>query len=110
MLAIGGLFLGWFSPTQAGAIGACGALLIGLLRGNFSLSRSLEAIKDGIRTACMVMMIIAGATVFGHFLAISNIPFALADWVGNLQLPPMVIMGVLILIYFWAAFSWTPWL
>jgi len=104
VLAIGGLFLGWFSPTQAGAIGASGAFLIGLFRGKFDLKVILESIKDGLRTACMVLFIITGATVFGHFLAISNIPFALAEWVENLPLPPLAIMGVLVFIYFIGGF------
>jgi C4-dicarboxylate transporter, DctM subunit len=103
-LAIGGLFLGWFSPTQAGAIGACGAFFIGLFRGHFNLKVILESMKDGLRTSCMVLFILAGATVFGHFLAISNIPFALAEWVENLPLPSMAIMCVLLLIYFFGGF------
>jgi C4-dicarboxylate transporter, DctM subunit len=104
LLAIGGLFLGWFSPTQAGAIGASGAFLIGLFRGQFDLKFIFETTKDGLRTACMVLFIITGATVFGHFLAISNIPFALAEWVENLPLPPLAIMGVLVFIYFIGGF------
>jgi C4-dicarboxylate transporter DctM subunit len=104
LLAIGGLFLGWFSPTQAGAVGACGALIIGLFRGHFDLKVIVESTKDGLRTACMVLFILAGATVFGHFLAISNIPFALAEWVENLPLSPMAIMGVLLGIYFVGGF------
>jgi C4-dicarboxylate transporter DctM subunit len=103
-LAIGGLFLGWFSPTQAGAVGASGALVIGLFRGHSDLKITVESTKDGLRTACMVLFILAGATVFGHFLAISNIPFALAEWVENLPLPPMAIMGVLLIIYFIGGF------
>jgi C4-dicarboxylate transporter DctM subunit len=103
-LAIGGLFLGWFSPTQAGAVGACGAFMIGLLRGKFDLQVILESTKDGLRTACMVLFILSGATVFGHFLAISNIPFALIEWVESLPFPPMAIMGVLIFIYFIGGF------
>lgn len=103
-LTIGGLFLGWFSPTQAGAIGAFGALLIGIFRGQLRVKTTIDALKDGLRTACMVLFIITGATVFGHFLAISNIPFALADWVGNLPIPRMAIMGIMILIYFAGGF------
>lgn len=103
-LAVGGLFLGWFSPTQAGAVGACGAFMIGLFRGKFDLKVILESTRDGLRTACMVLFILAGATVFGHFLAISNIPFALTEWVEHLPLPPMAIMGVLIFIYFVGGF------
>ena len=104
VLTIGGIFLGWFSPTQAGAVGAFGALLIGVFRGHLKLKTTIDALKDGLRTACMVLLIITGATVFGHFLAISNIPFSLADWVGNLPIPRIAIMGVMILIYFAGGF------
>jgi tripartite ATP-independent transporter DctM subunit len=103
-LAVGGLFLGWFSPTQAGGIGAFGAFAIGLFRGGFNFKVTLDATRDGLRTSCMVLFIIAGATVFGHFMAISNIPFKLADWVGNLPIPPMAIMGVIIFLYFIGGF------
>ena len=104
LLAIGGLFLGWFSPTQAGAIGAGGALLIGLIRGKLTWKSFFETGKDGLLTGCMVLFIIAGAVVFGHFLAISTIPFLLADWVGNLPIPNMAIMGIIIFIYFIGGF------
>jgi len=103
-LAIGGLFLGWFSPTQAGAIGAGGALVIGLARRELSWRTFFEATKDGLRTSCMVIFIITGAIVFGHFMAISRIPFILADWVGGLPLPTMGIVGVIALIFFIGGF------
>jgi tripartite ATP-independent transporter DctM subunit len=103
-LAIGGLFLGWFSPTQAGAIGAGGALVIGLVRRQLSWRTFFEAGKEGLRTACMVLLIITGAVIFGHFMAVSTIPFALADWIGQLPIPPMAVMAVLIFIYFIGGF------
>ena len=98
-LVIGGLFLGWFTPTQAGGIGAAGALAIGLVRRELNWRVFIESTKDGLRTSCMVLCVIAGATVFGHFMAVSTIPFVLADWVGGLPLPPMAIMGVIVLVY-----------
>jgi tripartite ATP-independent transporter DctM subunit len=101
---IGGLFAGFFSPTQAGAIGAFGAFFIGLFRGKLKPKRTMDAIRDGLRTSAMVLFIITGAAVFGHFLAISSIPFILADWVGNLPIPPMAIMGVMVFIYFIGGF------
>jgi C4-dicarboxylate transporter, DctM subunit len=103
-LTIGGMFLGWFSPTQAGAIGAGGALVIGLLRGQLSWKNFIESGKDGLLTSCMVMFIITGATVFGHFMAISNIPFILADWTASLPLSTMSIMGIIIVMYFIGGF------
>jgi tripartite ATP-independent transporter DctM subunit len=104
LLTIGGLFLGWFSPTQAGAIGAGGALLIGIGRRQLSLKSFLEAGKEGLRTSCMVLVIITGATIFGHFMAISTIPFALADWIKSLPIPPVALMGVIIFLYFVGGF------
>jgi C4-dicarboxylate transporter DctM subunit len=99
LLAIGGLFLGWFSPTQAGAIGAGGALLIGLARRQLSWRSFFEAGKEGLRTSCMVIFIITGAIIFGHFMAVSRIPFVLAEWLGGLPIHPMAVMGVIIFIY-----------
>jgi C4-dicarboxylate transporter DctM subunit len=103
-LAIGGLFLGWFSPTQSGAIGAGGSLIIGLARRQVTWRSFVEAGKEGLRTACMVLFIITGATIFGHFMAVSRIPFMLADWLGGLPIHPMAVMVVIIFIYFIGGF------
>jgi tripartite ATP-independent transporter DctM subunit len=99
LLAIGGLFLGWFSPTQAGAIGAGGALVIGLARRQLTWRSFFDAGKEGLRTSCMVLFIITGATVFGKFMAVSRIPFVLAEWLGGLPIHPMAVMGIIIIIY-----------
>ncbi|MFQ6078558.1 MAG: TRAP transporter large permease, partial [Thermodesulfobacteriota bacterium] len=104
VLAIGGLFLGWFSPTQAGAIGAGGALIIGLARRQLSWRIFFEAGKEGLRTGCMVIFIITGAVIFGHFMAVSTIPFILADWFGGLPIHRMAVMGVIVFIYFIGGF------
>jgi C4-dicarboxylate transporter DctM subunit len=104
LLAIGGLFLGWFSPTQAGAIGAGGALLIGLARRQIRWQSFIEAIKDGLETSCMVIFIITGAVIFGHFMTVSRIPFLLADWLGALPIHPMAVMVVIVFIYFIGGF------
>ncbi len=98
-LVIGGLFLGWFSPTQAGAAGAAGALLIGLARRQLNWQGFLFAVKDALRITCMVMVIVTGAIVFGHFIAVAKIPLVLADWVGGLPLPTAAIMGIIVLMY-----------
>ncbi len=104
LLTIGGLFLGWFSPTQAGAIGAAGALVIGLARRRLTWKRFIEAGIEGLQTACMVIFIITGAVIFGHFLAITTIPFLLAETVGRLPIPPIGVMAVIIFIYFIGGF------
>jgi len=104
LLAIGGLFGGLFSPTQAGAIGAGGALIIGLARRQLSWRSFFEAGKEGLRTSCMVIFIITGAVIFGHFMAVSRIPFVLAEWLGELPIHPMAVMAVIIFIYFIGGF------
>ena len=99
IFVIGGLFLGWFSPTQAGGAGAAGALLIGLARRQLTWQGFLIAVKDALRISCMVMVIVTGAIIFGHFMAVTRIPLVLADWVVGLPLPTAAIMGVIVLIY-----------
>lgn len=98
-LVMGGLFVGWFTPTEAGAIGAAGALAISLVRRTLSARALWAALAETTRISAMVFMIIAGATIFGHFMAITRAPFALSEWVGGLPLPPIVIMLFIMLIY-----------
>lgn len=104
LLAIGGLFLGWFSPTQAGAIGAGGALIIGLIRRQLNWESFSLACKEGLRTSCMVIFIITGAVIFGRFMAVSRIPFQLAEWLGSLPISPIAIISIIIFIYFIGGF------
>jgi C4-dicarboxylate transporter DctM subunit len=99
-LSIGGLFLGWYSPNQAAGVGAAGALLVGLLHRELTWKKFFDASKEGLRTACMIMMLIAGASVFGKFMAVTSIPANLSTWVSSLPLPPMGIMALICLMFF----------
>ena len=98
-LVMGGLFKGFFTPTEAGAAGAFITLMLAVGRRHISWERFLVAIWESVRISCMVLVIVAGATVFGHFLAVTRIPYMLADWVAGLPLPPWAIMGLIICIY-----------
>lgn len=104
VLVIGGLFLGWFSPIQAGAVGAAGALLIGLARRQLNWQGFKFSITDTLRVTCQVMVIVTGAVIFGHFVAVTRIPLMLADWVASLPLPNMAIMGIIVLMYLMGGF------
>lgn len=99
IFVLAGLFLGWFSPTQAGAAGAAGVLLIGLGTRQLTWQRFVGAAKEALRITCMIMFVVYGATVFGHFMAVTTIPLILADWVAGLPLPAVGVMGVIVLIY-----------
>jgi tripartite ATP-independent transporter DctM subunit len=99
LFVMAGLFLGWFTPTEAGAAGACGALIIGLLGRTLSWRGFLNSLADTTRISAMVFLIVAGGTVYGHFLAITRLPSELSAWVGGLPLSPNAIMGLIIFVY-----------
>ena len=98
-LSIGGMFLGWFSPNQAAGVGAAGALLIGLMHRTLTWQKFFNATKEGVRTACMIMLLIAGADVFGKFMAVTTIPAKLTTWVSTLPLPAFGVMILICLCY-----------
>jgi len=98
-LVMGGLFAGFFTPTEAGAVGAGGALLLALLRRSLSWEGFKKALTESTQISCMVLLIVAGATVFGHFLAITRVPYEVAEWASGLPLPRWGIMALIILIY-----------
>jgi C4-dicarboxylate transporter DctM subunit len=99
ILVMGGLFVGFFTPSEAGAIGAGGAIILGLATRRLGWKGLMQAVVESTRISCMVMVIVAGATVFGHFLAITRIPYALATWVSELPLPHFAIMAFIIFLY-----------
>lgn len=98
-LSIGGLFAGWFTPTEAGAVGAAGVLAVALVKKRLSWEGLKKSLFDATRTTAMIMLMVAGAVIFGRFMAISRVPFELANWAGALPLPPFAIMAIILLIY-----------
>ena len=99
VLVMGGLFVGLFTPTEAGAIGALCSIGIAFMGRNLTFAKLKLSLFETTRTACMVMIIVTGAVIFGHFLAVTRIPFDLASWVAGLPLPRFVIMMVIIAVY-----------
>lgn len=99
IISLGGLFAGYFSATEAGAIGAGSILLITLLRRQLKWDGFIKSLKDTTRTSAMIMLLVAGAMVFGRFIAVSRLPFEMANWAANLNLPPFMIMAVILIIY-----------
>jgi C4-dicarboxylate transporter DctM subunit len=99
VLVMGGLFIGIFTPTEAGAVGAFGGLVIPLVRRQLSWQGFIMALYSSTRTTCMIFVIVAGATVFGHFLAVTNIPTALSTWVVGLPIPPWAVMIVVMFFF-----------
>jgi tripartite ATP-independent transporter DctM subunit len=94
-----GLYFGLFTPTEAGAIGSFFAVVIALVQRSLSWQDFKNSVYDTLRISCMVIVIITGAMIFGRFLAITRIPFDIADWVVTLPFSKMTIMGIIFLIY-----------
>jgi len=98
-VVIGGLMKGWFSPTEAGSIGTGAVLLLAYARRAFPFGKLAKAFEESLRTACMVLFLIGGSVVFGHFLAVTGIPFIAADWISGLPYNKNIVMLLIILIY-----------
>ncbi len=98
-VVIGGLMKGWFSPTEAGSIGTAAALILAYAKRSLPFGKLVKAFEESLRTACMVLILIGGSVVFGHFLAVTGIPFITADWITGLSLNRNIIMILIIFIY-----------
>lgn len=99
LVVIGGIFAGFFTPSEAGAVGAVTVLIYSLIAEGLTLNNLKKALVDTLGTSCMVIILIAGAMIFGRFFAVTKISFFLADWVGGLPLSPKIIMVAIALIY-----------
>jgi|OM-RGC.v1.002714381 tripartite ATP-independent transporter DctM subunit len=96
---IGGLFLGWFTPTESGAFGAFGAMLISLAMRKLNADNLKAALFGTLKSSTMVITLVIGAMVFGRFLAITRLPYEVADWASSLQVPPVLILVAILLVY-----------
>ncbi|NMB42417.1 MAG: TRAP transporter large permease subunit, partial [Firmicutes bacterium] len=99
ILSLGGLFAGWFTPTEAGAVGAAGVLVITTVTGELKWDDVKKALITTARSAAMIFLLIAGAIIFGRFLALSNLPANLASAVGSLSLPSYIVMTIIMFMY-----------
>jgi C4-dicarboxylate transporter, DctM subunit len=94
-----GLMNGFFTPTEAGSVGTMAVLILSVAKKDINLKGYIKSLLESLRTACMVLMLIAGSTILGHFLAVTKIPIFAADWVSGLPINRYVIMILISLIY-----------
>jgi C4-dicarboxylate transporter DctM subunit len=95
-----GLIIGWFTPTEAGAVGGFGAIIMCTLRGRLTWEGFKTAIVDTLKTTGMIYGILIGALIFNVFVAASTIPYVLSEFIGNMALPPMAILIMVLVLYF----------
>ena len=99
ILVLGGLIIGWFTPTEAGAVGAFGAIVFSMIRRKLDWPKFKQALIETMKTTGMIYCIMIGAFIFNYFIAVTTIPNALADTVSGLTVSPMIIMLLTIVVY-----------
>ncbi len=98
-MVIGGILKGFFTPTEAGSVGTFLVLVLTVLRRDMDFKKFFKAVGESLTTACMVLMLIAGSTVLGHFIAVTKIPMITATWITGLHMAPWIVMIFITFIY-----------
>jgi C4-dicarboxylate transporter, DctM subunit len=96
---LGGLMGGLFTPTEAGSIGAAAVLLVSLIKREITLKGIIQSLRDAVHMSCMMLFLLAGATILGHFFAVTRTPNMVSDFLGTLNLNPYVIILIICAIY-----------
>jgi C4-dicarboxylate transporter, DctM subunit len=99
MLVVGGIMEGFFTPTEAGGVGTFAVLLLALVKKDMTWRKYLVSVKEALRTAIMVLMLVAGSVILGHFIAISNIPQHVADTVVALPIHRHLVLFLVFILY-----------
>lgn len=98
-LSIGGLIVGWFTPTEAGGVGSLGAIVLSLIRRRLNWQAFKKAVVETVLSSAMIYLLLIGAMVFNAFLTMSTVPMELANMVTSFNLPPYAVILLIILIY-----------
>ncbi len=99
MVMIVGLMYGFFTPTEAGSMMVFCLIILSIIRKELGFSLLRKSLQETLRTACMILMLVASSCVFGHFLAVTTIPAEVAQWSVTLPFHRHIIMVIVLLIY-----------
>jgi C4-dicarboxylate transporter DctM subunit len=99
VLVIGGLFIGLFTPSEAGAVGVLCTFVVAVATRRLTWKGLLNSMVETLKISCMVFVLVTGAIIFGRFLAVTRIPFIVADFAASLPVSPFVILAFVLLIY-----------
>ena len=99
LLVMGGIYAGFFTPTEGAGVGAVGTFLIAVTRGGMRLSGFIDALLGTAQTTAMIFLILLGAAIFNAFLGFSELPIAAADFFGNSGLHAFTILLGMIVLY-----------
>ncbi|MFD1343516.1 TRAP transporter large permease [Litorisediminicola beolgyonensis] len=99
MLVVGGIYLGWFTPTEGAAVGAAGTGIAALLSGNLNWQIFKESIIATATSTAMIFFIVLGAGLYNSFLALSQVPQELSNWVVSQGFSPWTVLAMVLVFY-----------
>jgi C4-dicarboxylate transporter, DctM subunit len=98
-LVIGGIYLGWFTPTEAAAIGAAGTAIIAFVRGGFTRATLVDSFMQTAKATAMIFLIVLGAAALNNFLALSQLPQAAVALVTAQGFNPWAVLTLMLVFY-----------
>ncbi|MGE0847488.1 MAG: TRAP transporter large permease, partial [Flavobacteriaceae bacterium] len=98
-VVMGGIYVGFFSPTEAAGVGAFGAIALALFNGSLNWTITRQALLETAGTTGMLFMILIGTSILQFFIETSGLPRVIVDWIGQLGLPPIGVIVLILLIY-----------
>ncbi len=98
-LMLGGLYGGVFTPTEAGAVGAAGALVLAIINRKLNWGSFVDVLMETGRTTGSIFLLLIAAQMYSRMLAISGLTAAVSEWAAALPVPPMVIVLVFVLVF-----------
>jgi len=99
LIAVGGIMAGVFTPSEAGSVGTFALLLLAVVRRDMTFKKYIASMEGALNTAGMILILIAGSTVLGHFIAVTNIPQKMADWIVTLSINRYLVLILICVIY-----------
>ncbi len=99
LAVVGGIYFGFFTPTEAAAVGAAGTGLLAIFSGQLNLRKTGDAILGTAKSTGMIFMIILGASLFNNFLALTQLPQNTASWVGSQGFSPWLVLFAVLALY-----------
>jgi C4-dicarboxylate transporter DctM subunit len=99
LVVVGGLMVGFFTPTEAGSVGAMAVLILAILKREITLKRFFEVAMETLYISCMVLMLLAGATILGHFFAVTRTPYLVGDFLSALPINRYIIITLILIVF-----------
>ena len=99
ILVLGGIYAGFFTPTEAGAVGVFGGIFLGLINRRLTSQGLVSSLRETARLVGKIFILVTGAMVFSRFMVVSEIPLRLAEAIGALDVSPYIVLAIVLIFY-----------